>query len=480
MPRLRLALLLVLCVATGTATAAPTPAAPSAAAADQSALVPVVNAGERLLRFDWDAIRVGTGEYEEGPTGTTVFYFPQRAALAVDVRGGGAVTANLDLMRQGYETRPGETQYDAVVFAGGSAYGLEATTAVATALKDDGRRGGWFDNIAHAAGAILFDLGDRRLNEIYPDKRLAQAALRAARPGLFPLGAHGAGRSARHGGLFGCNAYSGQGAAYRQFGDLRLAAFVVVNSLGVVTTRDGRVAACYRDPRWPAELRTADLFARFPAVSRGEWPAVPAEPRGNTTLSLIVTNRRLRPAQLQRLAAVVHTSMARAIQPFATEFDGDVLFAASTDELDPPPSGFEALGLDVLAGEVMWDAILAAVPEQPALPATGAAPSPPPAELARYAGDYPFSAVACLRIAAQGARLSAQAAGPRPVYAIGSGEPTALEPVAPGEFAVPGRYPLVLRFERDGALTVNPGPWQQRARRAASCAPAAPRAQARS
>jgi len=60
-------------------------------------------------------------------------------------------------------------------------------------------------------GAIIYDFGGRRFNEIYPDKRLAQAALHALRPGVFPLGAQGAGRMAMQGSYFGCDAHSGQG-----------------------------------------------------------------------------------------------------------------------------------------------------------------------------------------------------------------------------------------------------------------------------
>ena len=445
-------------------------AVPSAVAVAQAGLVPVINAGDRVLRFDWPAIRIGTGEYEEGPTGVTVFQFAHRSSAAVDVRGGSPGTVNTDYLRQGYDA----PQVDAVVFAGGSAYGLEATTAVASAMKDDGLRGGGWDNIAFATGAIIYDLGDRRLNEIYPDKPLARAAYRAARPGAFPLGAQGAGRFAMNGRLFGCNVYSGQGGAFRQIGDLKIAAFVVVNAVGVVTTRDGRVAACYRDPRWPAELKTADLFARYPATSRGEWPAVAAEPRGNTTISLIVTNRKLHPAQLQRLAAQVHTSMARAVQPFATEFDGDALFAVSTAELDPPANPLEALELNVLAAEVMWDAVLASVPEQPAQPAPVAGgPAPTADDLRRFAGDYAFSPAVCLRVSVEGSQLRAVAAGARPVYAIGRAAQVDLQPLARADFTVPGRYPLTMHFDGGGTVIVNPGHWQQVGVRGRPCAAAA-------
>ena len=434
--------------------------------ADQSALIPVINAGERLLRFDWPAIRIGTGEYEEGPTGVTVFQFARRASGAVDVRGGSPGTVNTDYLRQGYD-RP---LIDAVVFAGGSAYGNEAVAAVATAMKDDGLRGGRWDNVAFAAGANIYDFGDRRLNEVYPDKRLAQAAYHAARPGVFPLGAQGAGRFAEHGGLFGCNVYSGQGGAFRQLGDLKIAAFVVVNAVGIVTGRDGRVAACYRDPAWPSDLRTTDLLARYPALRRGGWPDPGTEPRGNTTLSLVVTNRQLNPAQLQRLAAQVHTSMGRAIQPFATEFDGDVLYAVSTGELATPATPLDALDLNVLASEVMWDAILASIPEQPSVAsATATGTAAGVEDLRRYVGDYVVSPLACLRVVLDGARLTAVAAGERPLYAIGPTTPVELKPRASGEFVVAGRYPLSLRFDGMGTVLINPGHWQQRGERRSGC-----------
>ena len=103
--------------------------------------------------------------------------------------------------------------------------------------------------------------GDRRLNEVYPDKKLAQAAFRAAKPGLFRVGSAGAGRFAKTGYFFGLNAHSGQGGAYYEKGNLKIACFTVVNALGVVTDREGHIKAGYRDPAWPTNLvTTADLL----------------------------------------------------------------------------------------------------------------------------------------------------------------------------------------------------------------------------
>lgn len=442
-----------------------------AQAAEQSDLQPVLNDGEQTLKFDWPAIHVGTGEYEEGPTGVTVFHFPNRATAAVDVRGGGPGTVNTDFLRLGYETR----ELDTVVFSGGSWYGLENTTAAATALKDDGLRDGDWTNLALSVGAIIYDLGPRRLNELYPDKRLAQAAFRAARAGVFPLGAHGAGRFAKTGSLFGCNAFSGQGGAFRQVGELKIAAFVVVNALGVITTRDGRVAACYPDAKWPKDLHTTDLLANYPdstkpgallkpAASKASTPSGPAEnaSRRNTTISLIVTNQKLGAAELQRLATHVHSSMSRAIQPFATEFDGDVLYAVTTGELESSTDkpGVPAITIDVLAAEVMWDAILASIPPQPAAPVP-ARRSIKPEDLQQRTGDFVFSPFVSVRISANGNRVLAQATGKRPAYEIGKDAPVELQPVSATDYLLPGRYPLVISFANPDRLVLNPGHWQQ-------------------
>ena len=68
---------------------------------------------------------------------------------------------------------------------------------------------------------------------------------------------------------------------------------------------------------------------------------------------------------LQRLATQVHTSMGRGIQPFSTQFDGDVLYAVTTNEIDNP--NLSPINLSVAASELAWDAILSSVPQVPAL-----------------------------------------------------------------------------------------------------------------
>jgi L-aminopeptidase/D-esterase-like protein len=336
----------------------------SVAHGDQSVLNANTSIRGPALTFDWPAVEIGVGAYEEGPTGLTIIRFANRASVTVDARGGGPGSVNTDLLRLGY----GDPFVDAIVFSGGSAYGEEAITAVATGLKDLGMRSGDSNNLAIVPGAIIYDFGPRRLNEIYPDRRLARAALQALRPGVFPLGAQGAGRMAMQGGYFRCGAHSGQGGAFRQIGPTKIAAFVVVNAYGVVTDRDGRMVNCQRARSWGNLTKASELMSALPASLKDDWAPTTIEQQRqsgttqDTTISLVVTNQKLAHWELQRLATQVHTSMARAIQPFATQLDGDTLFVASTQEIENKDLG--AITLSTIAGETMWDAILTSAPSQ--------------------------------------------------------------------------------------------------------------------
>jgi L-aminopeptidase/D-esterase-like protein len=282
-------------------------------------------------------------EYDEGPTGCTVFLFPAGSACSIDIRGGSPGVSGA-----GYEI------VDAVCLAGGSLYGLEAAAGVAAELlARRGYRTGWLE-IPLVAGAIIFDWGPRD-NAVYPDKELGRAAVRASRPGVFPLGPRGAGRSATAGKLF---AYeegesAGQGAAFRQVGETKIAVFSVVNAVGAVVDRDGNVVRGHLDRE--SGLRRPLVAGVEERLAAG-LPVRP--PPGNTTLTVVATNLRLDSRQLRTLGRQVHASMARAIQPFHALEDGDVLFAVSTGDVERDPL-LDTTALGVVAAEVAWDAVLA-------------------------------------------------------------------------------------------------------------------------
>ncbi|SDU78708.1 P1 family peptidase [Jiangella alkaliphila] len=325
------------------------PSSPGITNADVD-LKPVHGAGRERLAFDFPGVSVGSAEYAEGPTGATVIAVEAGARTAVDARGGAVGQIGSYAFNH------------AICLAGGSVYGLAAATGVSHALLE--RTGGRasFADLKTVSGAIVYDLAVRD-NAIYPDAALGRAALEAAGASV-EIGRAGAGVSATCGKIeYDRSEFAGQGAAFRQVGDVKILAVTVVNPVGVIVDRDGTIVRGNYDA----------------ALGRREHPNVhyeaalaehvaPATAAGNTTVTAVVTNVALTDAELNQFATQVHSSMHRAIQPFHTAVDGDTLFALTTDEVSLPVSpetrhgrlSLNATAVGSLAGEVLWDAVLSA------------------------------------------------------------------------------------------------------------------------
>ena len=121
----------------------------------------------------------------------------------------------------------------------------------------------------------------------------------------------------------------GQGAAFREVSGVKILVITVVNALGVVVDRSGNVVRGLVDVETGRRAHPRDV------LDPGRNPAYTSEAAadGNTTVTAVVINRKIERAVLVQLARQVHASMARAIQPFHTIRDGDVLFALSTEEV---------------------------------------------------------------------------------------------------------------------------------------------------
>lgn len=267
---------------------------------------------------------IGFAEYDEGPTGCTVFVFPNGVVTAVDIRGGmvGQVEADYHY-------------HHAICFAGGSLLGLEAVSGVRARLFSR-----WPRQVPPqmplVAGAIIWDWFERD-NAVYPDKTLGYAATASAVEGRFYYGKRGAGRWAG----------VGQGGAFRQIGETKIALFTVVNALGDIVDRRGNVRT--RNHRHPLELLENRL--------NGQTASPPEETGKHTTLTILVTNQKWRHRELDQIGRQVHSSMARAIQPFHTMQDGDILFTATTEAVENELLK-STTDFGLLASELAWDAVL--------------------------------------------------------------------------------------------------------------------------
>ena len=437
-----------------------------AAAPAATAPSPHVSSDGPALAFDFPAVQIGAAEYEEGPTGATVILFRKPVMAAVDVRGGAPGTVNTDLLRLGHDY----PVVDAITLAGGSAYGLSVATGVANAIKEKTADPGNWKNIAVVPAAIIFDLGGRRYNTVTPDERLGRAALDAVRSGWIPLGARGAGRFAMQGGYLGDVQHSGQGAAIRQLGEIKVLVVTVVNAFGSIVDRNGRMLRCSQPIAGDCGAIAGRIFAHLAAL--GAAPVAAADfgqhagPTANTTITVVVTNQTLPHWALQRLAVQVHNSMSRAIQPFGTEFDGDTLFAVSTGEIKDSKVGTPDLG--TLASEAAWDAILASAPVlPPSLPRVDVTLSS--ADATASVGRYEFAPGAVADVRRGGAGLEIEVAGRGSLY-LPADQWVSLVPVGKDEFELGTPRADRLHFDRDTAgrivgLTINPGPWPIRAHR---------------
>ena len=312
---------------------------------DKAQLAPRTQFDGPSLKFDFPGLQIGVAEYAEGPTGCTIFYFPQRANIVVDPRGGSPGTIWTE------QLHAGDGWIDAICLAGGSLYGLEAATGVSAELFAMRNYSTAWNDIALVTGAIIFDFPPRK-NAIYPDKALGRAALKSARAGVFPLGPRGAGCSATVGKWL-LPPYqrekAGQGAAFRQVGPTKVAVFNVVNAVGAIINRQGEVVRGHLDPRTGRRRRVSDVMGFEPVSESGTT-------KGNTTLTVVVTNQKLSPRALRHLAGQVHDSMARAIDPWHTENDCDTLFAVTTNEITNPKVNEYVLSW--IASELAWDAAL--------------------------------------------------------------------------------------------------------------------------
>ena len=252
-------------------------------------------------------------------------------------------------------------------------------------------------------------------------------------------------------------AHSGQGAAFRTLGPTKVGVFTVVNAVGTMVDRAGRVVRCSRNAAGGECPLIADRLKAFAPIGRSDAPA--GGPTGNTTLTLVVTNQKLPFASLRRLAIQVHGSMSRAIQPFATEDDGDVLFAVTTDEVDNP--SLSPMDLGALASEVAWDAVLSSVPDVPPAPAP-LRTQPSADELRKYAGTYELYRRRALTVAVEAGALTVTCTGNGRIY-FDTGRAYRLTAAEGGVFVVESPARDVIRFEdSDGrmiGLTLNPGPW---------------------
>ncbi len=300
---------------------------------------------------DIPGILVGHASDYDGLTGSTVILCEAGAVAGCDVRGSASGTEEFELMNPLHVT----DRIHAVVFSGGSAFGLEAASGVRRFLA---QKGVGFPTgagpVPLVPSAILYDLSIGK-STARPTREMGEAAAAAATNKPVVEGAIGAGTGATVGKLLGMkNAMkSGIGSGFVSlegaFSNVVVAALAAVNAVGdVVDPKTGNILAGTRVSADSKEFADSALLMKGGAAS--------ALRRENTTLVAVVTNAALTKVQAQKLAQLANLGVARAICPVNTMSDGDVVIAMSIGKLSAP---IDAIG--VAAAEAVAQAIVRAV-----------------------------------------------------------------------------------------------------------------------
>lgn len=267
---------------------------------------------------DIQGLLVGNAQDKQAQTGVTVFCFPQMADVAVNVLGGGPAARESELANP-ERNSPG---LNALVFAGGSSYGLEASHGVMQWLEEHG--------IGYDTGPCLvpivcqsdiYDLTYGRA-DIRPDKAMGYAACADAFSGGQPLsGNAGAGTGATVGKarIIKQAQKGGIGYAAARLGGLVVGAAVVTNSYGDIYFEGKKIAGMTNESRTGFEDAAEALYELQPSDLL----------TGNTTIAAVFTNGRFSPTELKKIANMAAAGMARSIRPVFTMADGDTIYALS-------------------------------------------------------------------------------------------------------------------------------------------------------
>jgi L-aminopeptidase/D-esterase-like protein len=306
--------------------------------------------GPRNAITDVKGIRVGQYSDRKGGTGCTVVLCEESDAAAVDVRGGAPGTRETDVLAPANLVR----KCHAVVFAGGSAFGLASADGVMRyfAERDIGFPTA-HRKVPIVSAAVVYDLGVKS-STAFPNADAGYLAASRARGGAVAEGSVGAGTGASVAKLLGAERSSPGGVGTASAVGPRgivVGALVVSNAVG--SFFEPQTGECVVGPRGDdgRPLPLAEAIVRRTA----EMDAL----LENTTLMCVATNAKLAPHQLQRLAMQAHDGFARVVAPAHTFGDGDSAFVVSMGQL--PIQDDESLLLGMLTSHAIERALLRSV-----------------------------------------------------------------------------------------------------------------------
>lgn len=275
-----------------------------------------------LLELGVEGFEVGGYHSDQAGSGITVVFPPEGNVAGVAQFGGSPGTRETDLLRPMHRKR---SSVDAVAVCGRSVFGFRAVEGVVERLRLEGRGyriGGVVVPIVPAA--VIFDFRGDGSDSVLPDEGWGHKAYQA-KSTKVAVGRVWAGRGATVGKIAGIAKATpaGQGYSLYERGEMRLGVLTVVNALGDVYAPDGRLLAGLGVGGGLSGTEHALLYGL------GGLGAIE-----NTTIGVVVTNIRGSVCDMCELAHAANLGYATVIRPFNTAYDGDTVFAVTTNEVD--------------------------------------------------------------------------------------------------------------------------------------------------
>lgn len=300
---------------------------------------------------DIKGIRVGQVTDLDAATGCTVVLCPPGTVGGVDQRGGAPGTRETDLLRPMHLIE----NVDAILLAGGSAYGLAAADGVMRYLEEHGHGYKLADGkivVPIVPTAILMDLLIGR-SDVRPDSAMGYRACQLASEGPVGQGTAGAGTGCRVGALVGNHLATkgGIGSATIDLGnDLVVSALMAVNAVGDIVDEQGEIMAGLR------QSPEGQSFASVMQLMRFTAHLTSTSASSNTIIGVVATNAKLSKEHVNMVAQMAQDGIAQAVRPAHTLYDGDTIFALATGET---PANVNSIG--AFAAEAVAQAIRNAV-----------------------------------------------------------------------------------------------------------------------
>ena len=291
-------------------------------------------------------LKIGHATHTAQGTGLSVFLLEKPAPCGHWLCGSAPAMRDVSLLDPACTVN----QIDALLFTGGSAFGLDAAQGVMRWLAENQR--GFptkYGNVPIVPTASIYDFSVKGMH--IPTADDAYQACANALQNNQQSGQIGAGTGASVGKLVSTASSMSGGLGHAKIqcpSGLEVWAFTVVNAVGDILDQTGTIIA-------GAQQDNGEFINLAHHLMQGGTTHTPLTQQ-NTPLAAVFTNAKLDKNQLTRIAKMASAGFARAITPAFTSYDGDAVFTVSLGD-----KMFDEITIGIICATAIQQAIIQAV-----------------------------------------------------------------------------------------------------------------------